>query len=69
MFPILNKRQEANKITLFTSNLPLNKYEKTLYIPGADKELEQNHVGRIMERMYALVDEIHLEGPNFRKIK
>ena len=64
MFPILNRRMAKGKLTFFTSNLSLDQYTATLFTRKDDSE--KVAVGRIVERISALMDEIHLEGANYR---
>ena len=64
MFPILNRRMARGKLTFFTSNLSLDQYTATLFTSNDDSE--KVAVGRIVERISTLMDEIHLEGANYR---
>ena len=66
MFPILNRRLAQGKLTFFTSNLPLNKYVSTLFV--SNNESEKVAVGRIVERIKTLMDEVHLKGANYRMV-
>ncbi|BDV02564.1 MAG: hypothetical protein HPAVJP_4530 [Candidatus Hepatoplasma vulgare] len=64
LFTILNYREQNKKLTLFTSNISINNYQKKLIL----KSDEQDKLSslRIIERIKALADEIDLKGQNYR---
>lgn len=66
IYPILNYRMDNNKLTFFTSNLPLDKYAETLKIQHKELGFEAISIGRLLERIKALSKEVFVGGENYR---
>lgn len=64
LLTILNYREQNKKLTLFTSNISINSYQKKLILKSDEQERLSSL--RIIERIKALADEIELKGKNYR---
>lgn len=62
LFPLLNYRINNKMATFFTSNFSIQELER-YYLKKCNKEA----VGRVIDRIYGLTHEYHMNGKNWRR--